>query len=316
MNIKGYILLINREKKFLETIQKSLTDAGYSVLTSTTMSSAVNLLSNNAVALVICDSELKDFSGYDLLRFVKNNPNLEKIPFVFFVPVHDQGNAGKAFKWGAMDFIVYPLEGKILLERIAEILSPNDDEEKITVVHQESNPEPISHQENTFPPSQKERRENDRVVPHDAVNIEVSRDAVFWLPGQIKNISKQGFLMESSLLGRPGMLLYVRVQLPSGKYVIESQVRHVSINNQLIADMGVEIVDSVSWSEVYNYIIQVVDSGINPVADRQPVSNTLTDIKKISSETVQPESETIVIMNNETIYSPPSQPDLSEPQSG
>ena len=87
------------------------------------MSSAINLLSNNTVALVVCDSELKDFSGYDLLRFLKNNPLLEKIPFVFFVPVHDQGNAGKAFKLGATDFIVYPLDGKVLIERIDEIMS-------------------------------------------------------------------------------------------------------------------------------------------------------------------------------------------------
>ncbi len=57
MNIKGYILLINREKKFLETVQKSLLDAGYSVLTATTMSSAVNLLSNNTVVLVLNESE-------------------------------------------------------------------------------------------------------------------------------------------------------------------------------------------------------------------------------------------------------------------
>ncbi len=318
MNIKGYILLINREKKFLETVQKSLLDAGYSVLTSTTMSSAVNLLSNNTVALVICDSELKDFSGYDLLRFVKNNPQLEKIPFMFFVPVHDQGNAGKAFKWGATDFIVYPLDGKILLERIAEILSPKDGEEKKAVVPQENVPEPIPPSVNIASPIQKERRESNRVVLQNAVNIEVSRDAILWLPGQIKNISKHGFLMETPLLGRPGMLLYIRVQLSHAKCVIESQVRHVSISNyQLLADIGVEIVDSETWTEVHNFIMEVVDKGINPAAERPSISMTLTDSKKLNPVISQPESETIVIMNNnETIYSPPSQPEFSEPPSG
>lgn len=318
MNIKGYILLINREKKFLETIQKSFLDAGYSVLTSTTMSSAVNLLSNNSVALVICDSELKDFSGYDLLRFVKNNPNLEKIPFVFFVPVHDQGNAGKAFKWGASDFIVYPLDGKILLERINEIISPIDGEEKIAVIQQESTPEPNAKSATIVSPLQKERRESDRIVPKNAVNVEISRDAILWLPGQIKNISRQGFLMETPLLGRPGMLLYIRVQMPHAKCVIESQVRHVSISNyQLLADIGVEIAESVTWTEVYDFIIEVVDKGISPAVEKPSISTTLTDGKKLNPVSSQPESETIVIMNdNETIYSPPSQPEFSEPSSG
>lgn len=318
MNIKGYILLINREKKFLETVQKSLLDAGYSVLTATTMSSAVNLLSNNAVVLVICDSELNDFSGYDLLRFVKNNPQLEKIPFVFFVPVHDQGNAGKAFKWGATDFIVYPLDGKIFLERIGEILPCRDAEEKKSAVPKEDKCLSSFQPGSTASPVQKERRENNRIVPPDMVNIEVSRDAILWLPGRIKNISKQGFLMETPLLGRPGMLLYVRIQLPAGKCVIESQVRHVSISNhQLLADIGVEIGNSPAWTEVYDYIIELIDTGKNPAAERSSFSGKIPDIKKLSALEAQPEAETIVVMNeNETIYTPPSQPELNEPPNG
>lgn len=318
MNIKGYILLINREKKFLEMVQKSLVDAGHSVLTATTMSSAVNLLSNNTVALVICDSELKDFSGYDLLRFIKNNPQLEKIPFLFFVPVHDQGNAGKAFKWGATDFIVYPLDGKILIERIGEILSPQDGKEKISIVSQDENRGSISQPLHDAPPAQKERRENNRMVPQNAVNIEVSRDAILWLPGQIKNISRQGFLMETPLLGRPGMLLYVRIQLPSGKCVIESQVRHVSISNhQLLADIGVEIGDSAAWTEVYECIIELIDTGRNPAAERLSVSGKIPDIRKMSAETEQPAAETIVVMNeNETMYNSPSQSNFHESSNG
>ncbi|MEN6373307.1 MAG: protein kinase [Smithella sp.] len=310
--------MINREKKFLETVHKSLLDAGYSVLTATTMSSAVNLLSNNTVALVICDSELNDFSGYDLLRFIKNNPQLEKIPFMFFVPVHDQGNAGKAFKWGATDFIVYPLDGKILIERIGAILSPQDGEAKISISPKEDNREHISPPVNAASPVQKERRENDRIVPKDSINVEVSRDAILWLPGQIKNISKQGFLMETPLLGRPGMFLYIRVQLPNGKCVLESQVRHVSISNhQLLAEIGVEIGASIAWTEVYNYIIDLIDTGKNPVAERLSVSGKIPDIKTISAEKAQPETETIVVIkNNETIYTPPSQPNFNEPPNG
>ena len=66
-------------------------------------------------------------------------------------------------------------------------------------------------------------------------------------------------MMETPLLGRPGMLLYIRVQLPDGKCVIESQVRHISISNhQLSADIGVEIEDSAAWTEIYNYIVELI----------------------------------------------------------
>lgn len=316
MDIKGYILLINREKKFLETVHKSLLDAGYPVLTATTMSHAINLLSNNTVVLIICDSELKDFSGYDFLQFLKNNSQLEKIPFVFFVPVHDQGNAGKAFKLGATDFIVYPLDGKILIERIGEILFPKDGEKKVSVSHQESYREAIPQSVNAIPPMPKDRRESERVALKITVNIEISRDAILWLPGQVKNISKQGFLMETPLLGRPGMLLYVRVQLPNGKCVIESQVRHISISNhQLSADIGVEIEDSAAWTEVYSYIVELEKTGKNPVAESASSADKIPDIKKMKAAEEQLNAETIVVMdNNETMYTAPQQSDCNDRQ--
>lgn len=313
MDIKSYILLINREKKFLDTVQKSLLDAGYPVLTATTMSHAVNLLSSNTVALIICDSELKDFSGYDFLQFVKNNPLLEKIPFIFFVPVHDQGNAGRAFKLGATDFIVYPLDGKILIERIGEILSPLDGEEKISISPRKDSHDPVFPPAKAVTPSPMERRESERIVLKVTVNIEISRDAILWLPGQVKNISRQGFLMETPLLGRPGMLLYVRIRLPSGKCVIESQVRHISISNhQLSADIGVEIENSVAWTEVYNYVLELEKTGENPVEESTSSADKMHDIKKLSAE-VPANTETIMVMDsNETIFEAPRQSDFND----
>lgn len=311
MNIKSYILLINREKKFLETVRKSLIDAGYEVLTATTMGNALNLLSNNnTVKLIICDSELGDFSGLDFLKFLKNNPQLKNIPFVFFVPVHDQGSAGKAFDLGATDFIVYPLDGKILIGRIGEILSSKAGRETKT-----GSPPKESLRESILPSAksafsiQKERRESDRIISSINVNIEISRDAILWLPGQVKNIGKSGFLVETPLLGRLGMLLYIRVQLPGGKCVIKSQVRHITISNhQLSADIGVEIDDSVEWNEIYDYLIGLLDNEINPAVQKPPLVHKIPEIKKTHVSNAQFIEETIVQTdNNATIYADPGQ---------
>lgn len=79
MDTKSYILLANREKNFLETVGRSLTDAGYSLLTATAMSEALDLVSSNSVVLVVSDSELADGSGYDFLDALKNSPALKEI---------------------------------------------------------------------------------------------------------------------------------------------------------------------------------------------------------------------------------------------
>lgn len=269
MDIKSHILLINREKRFLESTRKTLESDGYPVLTSTTMSNSLSLLSNNSIRLIICDSALEDFSGYEFLRFLKKNPILQKIPFIFYVPIHDQGSAGKAFELGAADFIVYPLDGKIFTERIAEILSAKSPDEPGYPLHREDmQPPPVSSERSEHNDG-KERRINDRKKVTATVNVEVSRDAILWMPGQIKNISSQGFLIETPLLGKPGMLLYIRVHLPKGKCVIESRVRHINVSNQkLTADIGVEIEESLEWTEIHYYIDGLAEAGKKSVVEK------------------------------------------------
>jgi serine/threonine protein kinase/DNA-binding response OmpR family regulator len=307
MDIKSHILLINREKKFLETTRKSLYEAGYPVLTATTMSSALNLLSSNAVKLIICDSSLEDFSGHEFLRFLKKNAILEKIPFVFFVPVHDQGSAGKAFDLGAADFIVYPLDGKIFLERIGEILSSGSGSDGATPPPRDTYQEPSTPSVGMDYPVVVERRESERKIPDAVMNIEVSRDAILWVPGRIKNINQQGFLMETSLLGRPGMLLYIRVPLPKGKCVIESQVRHITISNhRLSADIGVEIEDSLEWTEIYHYIDNLMDGAEKPAAVKPVFEEKKSDVKKAMAPKKPINANTIMLMDyNKTRFADP-----------
>jgi CheY-like chemotaxis protein/tRNA A-37 threonylcarbamoyl transferase component Bud32 len=310
MNTKSYILLANREKKFLKTVCQSLLDAGYPVLTATTMSSALNLLSNNTVSLIICDSELEDFSGYDFLRFLKSSPLLRKIPFVFFESIHNRGNAGKAFDMGAADFIVYTLEEevskvleafdmgaanfivytpeeeitKVLIERIGKMLPSMAGNERISASPKEASQESFVQQIYAVSSAPQERRDSDRIFFKQFENIELSRDAVLWFPGQIINISELGLMVKTSLLGKLGMLLYIRVLLPDGKYVIESRIKHISIsNNQLSAEIGVKVETSTEWSEIYHYIANLNDSVAKPPVKRSSVVDKIPEEKIIDA---------------------------------
>ena len=101
MNDRKKILFINRDEKFLKEVADSLDNCGYAVSTAMDMRGALSTLSSNVVELILCDNKLRDVSGYDFLRFLKNDPLREKIPFVFCVPLHDQGSARMAFKDGA-----------------------------------------------------------------------------------------------------------------------------------------------------------------------------------------------------------------------
>ncbi|OPY85403.1 MAG: Serine/threonine-protein kinase PknB [Syntrophus sp. PtaU1.Bin208] len=290
MDLKNYILLVNRDKKFLNTVCKSLFEVGYPVLTATAMSSAMNLLSNNSVALIISDSELEDSNGYEFLEFLKNTPFLKKIPFVFFVPIHDQKSAGKAFGMGAADFIVYTPNGEtptVLIERIDEMLPAKAFKARTSVMPNEGLHQSFTPHLEAVSAAPVECRKSERMIPKQIVNVELSRDSILWLPGRVKNISKQGLLIETSLLGRLGMVLYIRVPLPSGTCVIESHIRHISINNhQLSAEIGVETEQSIDWIETYDYIVNLKENERKPTARKSPVVDAIPMEKKINADMI------------------------------
>ncbi|MEN6469772.1 MAG: protein kinase [Smithella sp.] len=249
------------------------------------MSNALDLLSNNTVVLIICGSELTDASGHQFLRVLKSSPLLKKIPFVFFVPSHfvtlevEVSTVLEAFDMGAADFIVYtPGEevSKVLIKRMSKMLPPLAENERISAspkaVHQES----FASQADVASPMPQERRDNERIIQKQIVNIEISRDTVLWMPGRIININKDGLLMETSLLGKLGMLLYLRVSLPEGTYVIKSHIRHISISgHQFSAEIGVKVETSKEWIETYHYITTRKDTITKPDAvDKMPGEKT------------------------------------------
>lgn len=295
MDIKSYILLVNREKKLLNTIGQFLLDAGYPVLAATTMGNALNLLSRNTVVLIISDTELEDFSGREFLRFLKNSPLLSKIPFVFFESTEnnenadnalDTGAAGstveeevekvlEAFEMGAADFIVYTPEEElsgVLMERIGKMLPSVAVKEKVFAAPQNKRPEPVVQQADVISRESSERRDSKRNFFKTPVNIELSRDAILWMPGQVINISEQGLMLGTSLLGRLGMILYIKTMLPKGKCIVNSRIKHISISqNQLSAEIGVQVETSQEWIEMHHHIANLMTSRKKTAAaDKKP----------------------------------------------
>jgi len=264
MDVKSYILLVNHEKRYLQAVSESLAGAGYPVLTDTTMQGALNLLDVNRVSIIISDCELADANGYDFLAHLKKRTGHRDIPFVFLVSSRfvvdsldeEVAKILKAFDLGAVDFIVDTMDeeiARLLTKRFKKILPPNFMAKGMTAEQ-----EPYS--DNTAPLAPDERRDSQRITPDQVVVIEISRDGALWMPGRITNINEQGLMIETSLLGRLGMLLYVRILLPGGKnIVVTSHIRHIAINKgSSSTEIGVEIDESVGWIKIYNYVAKLM----------------------------------------------------------
>jgi serine/threonine protein kinase/FixJ family two-component response regulator len=244
MDNQQNILLINRDADFLEATRESLSKVGYTIFTAMNMRSALTSLTQSPINLIICDNALEDVSGYDFLHYLKCDPLRENIPFIFFVPVNDQGNAFKSFKLGAVDFLVYPLERDDLLSRIGKILSDQGKEGIDSAETARTDDLPYD-----------EKRETKRDLPLPPVKVEVSRDGILWMPGQIRNFNHDGIFLKTSLLDKPDAILIMRFGLPKGPVMVQGKIIHVNFDNpQEPPGIGLKIDDCEEWQSIHDYL--------------------------------------------------------------
>ncbi len=263
MENKSYILLLNREARFLKSLSSSLTAAGYPVLSADNKSDAIRLLADHPIALIICDSELTDCNGYVFLDDLKKSSESKNIPFIFLISSlfvidtleEEVSKILKAFDLGAVDYIVDTLEddiSRVLIKRIQKFLTEDiRGKDKIAI--------PAKPVQSALSEPQ-DRRDGGRLTPRQVVKVQISRDGVLWVPGQITNISEQGLLIETSLLGKLGMPVFIRVSLPGAGYVTaETHIRHISIRqNPSSAEIGVEAQGGAEWISIYTYVAKLM----------------------------------------------------------
>jgi DNA-binding response OmpR family regulator/tRNA A-37 threonylcarbamoyl transferase component Bud32 len=276
MTNNGNILFINRDKIILEDLGKALREKGYSVHTAIDMRGALSALSANSMGLIICDNTLQDVTGYDFLRFLKNDPLREKIPFIFLVPINDQGRAINAFKLGASDFIVYPITAEDLICRIHDIVSKPKSGDYVKPQQSPADSTTLTPRTNNSKEVGSEKRRSKRIYPLSTIRIDISRNGVLWLPAQIKNINRDGIFLETSLLGKAGLEVYIKVALPSGTSIIKGQVKHIAFKNyNPSAGIGVEVEKSAQWREMLQYVITVVKKAEAPSPNSSPSASSL-----------------------------------------
>jgi CheY-like chemotaxis protein/predicted Ser/Thr protein kinase len=263
MNDRTDILLINRDKEFLENIGGQLRQAGYAVHAAMDLREALTAITSHSIGLIVCDQALQDVNGYDFLYYLKSDPLRDSIPFVFFVPLNDQGRAFKAFERGAMDFWVYPLEAEDLIRRVREIapLRQSDPSVSPAPPASEIGSTRVSGSEDQ---AAMDRRGTDRVRIAPFIHVEVSRDGIVWLPAQVMNFSKEGIFLRTALLGKHGLSLKVKFFLPTGVSILPGEIRHIVFNDfHQPAGIGIKMEAGRDWGQVHQSLVSLMSSEVS-----------------------------------------------------
>ncbi|MCP4550859.1 MAG: response regulator transcription factor [Bacteroidetes bacterium] len=115
------ILLIEDDKSFGYVLSEYMELKNYSVTWKETATGAINALSTTTFDLAILDVNLKNETGYDIARWMKDEA--PSVPFIFLTARDLKIDQLKGYQLGAEEFITKPIDEEILLAKISVILS-------------------------------------------------------------------------------------------------------------------------------------------------------------------------------------------------
>lgn len=114
----NHILLIDDNADTLDAISAILQLAHYTVSTATNGKDGVDKALKLVPDLILCDIIMPGLDGFGVLHILRNNPETERIPFIFISARAERSDVRTGMNLGADDYITKPFDGSDLLSVI------------------------------------------------------------------------------------------------------------------------------------------------------------------------------------------------------
>jgi two-component system, cell cycle response regulator len=119
----GTILAVDDRPINLSLKRSILEPMGYAVLTAQGMAEALEIARATPPDLIVSDLSMSDGNGFDFIKVVKAEAQLQDVPFIFLTSTHCNETArAKGLALGATRFLFRPIEPQDLLAEIEACL--------------------------------------------------------------------------------------------------------------------------------------------------------------------------------------------------
>ena len=118
MKNKETILVVDDTETNIDLLVELL-DEKYEILVALDGESALDLLEEQKIDLILLDIMMPNMDGYEVCKRVKNNEKIKNIPVIFITAKTDEASIEKAYEIGGIDYIAKPFKVKELFARIA-----------------------------------------------------------------------------------------------------------------------------------------------------------------------------------------------------
>ncbi len=130
MNEKKKILIIDDVMINLEA-GKNMLEEIYDVYEAESAKEGLDLMETMVPDLILLDIIMPEIDGYQMIRILKENRRLCKIPVIFLTAATGMDSEIKGFEYGAVDYITKPFVPAIMRQRVATQLSLSEYEKNL-----------------------------------------------------------------------------------------------------------------------------------------------------------------------------------------
>jgi CheY-like chemotaxis protein len=116
------ILAIDDDPLICEVIELFLNQQGFSTITARNGAIGLQLAQEKLPDLIICDVEMPELNGYEVLRVLREDPTTFDIPFIFLTGNVHRNSQEQGMTLGAHEYLTKPFRRYELLKVISSYL--------------------------------------------------------------------------------------------------------------------------------------------------------------------------------------------------
>lgn len=123
MDLNMKVLIVDDFASMRKILRNVLKQIGFTnMVESDNGKAALKVLKKDNIDLILCDWNMPEMPGIDLLKTLKSDDELKDIPFVMVTAEAQKGNILEAVKAGVNNYIVKPFTAETLGKKLNTIL--------------------------------------------------------------------------------------------------------------------------------------------------------------------------------------------------
>ncbi len=132
MNEKSKILIVDDLKEYRDIVIKVLDNLDVQIFQAANGKEALTILREHHFALAVLDVKMPEMDGYELAEIMRENEDTATIPIIFLTANYPSSNSiFEGYEHGAVDYMIKPLESKILLNKVKVFVKLDQQKKKL-----------------------------------------------------------------------------------------------------------------------------------------------------------------------------------------